>query len=544
VFSYEYDPAGHIVKRTYPDGTVVDYAYNDEGRLSSVTSGGATTSYVYDVSGNLIETRLPLVNGHVETRGYDRAGRHTEVRNTRDGDLLSMSRYDLDPVGNPLSMETADGTVSYRYDSLDRLIEACYGAVCGQGTPFVRYYSDPVGNRLKEERSDDGLTVRTTEYVYNLDDELTVEKAPSGSINYDHDRNGNMRKAGAKTYEYGLAGQMTKATIDGNVTSYTYDGDGGRVGHSSGPAAADQVNYTWDVNAPLPELISESDGDDTLRRRYIHGKDLISMSTGAADFYYHHDGLGSVTNVTDGTGLPQWAYSYEPFGNSRNSTKINALAPDNRVRFTGEYLDPTGLYHLRARQYDPSLGRFSTIDPWTPPITSPAVSPYVYVNNRPTVLTDPSGRCPWCIGAVVGGVIGGVAAGFGAVVQGGDLGDVLVAAGTGAAGGALAGAFAPLATPLGGAAIGGVGNLGGQLLTGGTSSINECSIVASTLTGGLGSVIGAGAAGVASTLGGNAAAQAAAGGLGPFPTSVVVDPIAQSFCATPAYASPAGANSK
>ena len=40
--------------------------------------------------------------------------------------------------------------------------------------------------------------------------------------------------------------------------------------------------------------------------------------------------------------LPQWSYSYDPFGNSRSATKVNPLAADNPMRFTGEDLDPPG----------------------------------------------------------------------------------------------------------------------------------------------------------------------------------------------------------
>lgn len=62
------------------------------------------------------------------------------------------------------------------------------------------------------------------------------------------------------------------------------------------------------------------------------------------------------------------------------------------MRFTSERFDAqTGLYHLRARQYDPALGRFTTTDP----IESAMGSQYAYVSNRPTVLVDPSGFCGW-----------------------------------------------------------------------------------------------------------------------------------------------------
>jgi RHS repeat-associated protein len=66
-------------------------------------------------------------------------------------------------------------------------------------------------------------------------------------------------------------------------------------------------------------------------------------------------------------------------------------APTNPIQFTGQYLDSaTGLYHLRARQYDPSTGRFLTLDPLAPTLTDPYVAAYVYVNSRPTVFVDPS----------------------------------------------------------------------------------------------------------------------------------------------------------
>jgi RHS repeat-associated protein len=62
------------------------------------------------------------------------------------------------------------------------------------------------------------------------------------------------------------------------------------------------------------------------------------------------------------------------------------------MRFAGELNDTaTGLYHLRARQYDAANGRFLAKDPLPPILTAPYFSTYVYANDRPTVLIDPSG---------------------------------------------------------------------------------------------------------------------------------------------------------
>jgi RHS repeat-associated protein len=66
--------------------------------------------------------------------------------------------------------------------------------------------------------------------------------------------------------------------------------------------------------------------------------------------------------------------------------------PTNLIRFAGQLFDATtGYYDLRAREYDPRNGWFLQPDPLAPPFRQPAISPYVYAHDRPTVLTDPSG---------------------------------------------------------------------------------------------------------------------------------------------------------
>jgi RHS repeat-associated protein len=61
------------------------------------------------------------------------------------------------------------------------------------------------------------------------------------------------------------------------------------------------------------------------------------------------------------------------------------------LRFTGELLDPTGLYDLRARQYDPGAGRFLGLDALPHNAMSPTESSYLYTGNQPTAYVDPSG---------------------------------------------------------------------------------------------------------------------------------------------------------
>jgi RHS repeat-associated protein len=387
VFSYGYDAIGNVTSRTYPDSTAVSHGFDDDGRMETVTSGGETTTYGYDPAGNLVSTALPSGTGITSTRAYDAAGRIGELTNSRNTTVLSSFEYTLDEVGNPTEITTASGPRTFAYDELDRLNEVCYQASCpGASDPFIRWAYDDVGNRTSEERPSG-----TTSYSYDAADRLTQTTGLGGTVNFGYDENGNQTSAGAKSFTYNLAGRLSTATVAGTTTTYGYDGEGTRLQASSGGSA---TNYLWDANNRLPEVVLERDGAGTLLRRYVHGLAPISLTPGgsASPSYYTADVLGSIVAVHSNGGADQWAYDYEPFGAEKTTTQLDSGAPPNWFRFTGELLDSdAGLYHLRVRQYDPTLGRFTATDPLPPAKRSPFVSAYVYVGDRPTTLIDPSG---------------------------------------------------------------------------------------------------------------------------------------------------------
>jgi RHS repeat-associated protein len=388
-FSYAYDLV-NLISATYPGQPAVSYGYDDDERLASAGPSGQTTSYAYDEAGNLKQTTLPSGNGYVETRTYDRAGRLTDVKSAKGATTLSEFAITPDPVGNPLSVVRTGSlaqTQTYAYDNMDRLTSVCFqaGTCPGGSDPFIRWTYDGVGNRLSEARP-----TGTTSYTYNVADELTQ----AGSTAYTYDQNGNELSAGSRTFTYDLANRV-KATTQGNTTTtYTYDGDGKRLQASTGTQASKKTNFLWDVNRWLPQLALERDGNSSLLRRYTYGQRRISMTSGSNTSYSIHDGLSSVSNLTSATGTTQWTWSYEPFGSIRTEQKASGQQPDNFLKFAGEYMDPTGLYHMRARQYDPVSGRFLTRDPLCRRPGSPAVSGYAYADDLPTKLVDPSGMSP------------------------------------------------------------------------------------------------------------------------------------------------------
>jgi RHS repeat-associated protein len=405
-FSYSYDLNNNITQRAYPGGTAINYTYDADNELATAAAGNQTNTLSYDPAGHLvaIDHGPSNPNDYIENFSYDAAGRLTgEVSGVAGeffcspnppqcGEVGGVTRTGfaatLDPVGNPTQIVRSGdltGTTTYSYDANNRITAVCYQATCPNGTdPFIRWTYDKVGNRLTQ-----ATPTATTAYSYNADDQLTQ----AGSTIYTYDANGNEKTAGSTTLSYDLANRL-KTLISGNTTTnYSYDGDGNRLQASTGTAAAKITNYLWDTNAGLPQLALERDGNNAVLRTYIYGNRLLAMLTGGTTYDYTSDTVGSVAELTDTTGLnPQWAYAYDPYGTTRTTSKLNAHAPTNLYQYTSQYQDPTGLYYLHARQYDPSTGRFLQQDPVDAPITQPYTGAYVYAADQPTVLIDPSGQ--------------------------------------------------------------------------------------------------------------------------------------------------------
>ena len=348
-FSFAYDAVGNITRRVYPGGRATEYDYDGLDRLSTVTSDGRSVGYGYDVASNLVQTTLPADNGHVETRRYDRSGRLTEVASRKGMTTLAGFATTLDPVGNPTQVIRTGAlgrTQSYAYDASDRIVSVCFqaGTCPGPSDPFIRWTYDQVGNRLTETRPGG-----TTSYTYDAADRLLT----AGSTSYTYDQNGNEVSAGRRTSTYDLANRMKTTKVGSTTTAYSYDGDGIRLQASTGGKASQKTNFLWDVAQALPQVAIEQDGSGSVLRSYAYGARRLSMTSGSTTSYYHYDGLGSVANVTSSSGTTRWTYAYEPFGTLLTEQRSGGNAPTNAMKFAGEYLDATGLYHLRARQYDP-----------------------------------------------------------------------------------------------------------------------------------------------------------------------------------------------
>ncbi len=260
----------------------------------------------------------------------------------RPAGTLSRFTYTLDRAGNRTKLTTTRETHLYSYDALDRITKVCYGSCPtsgggggGVGTSsiiidrppvtspppapgdtFTAWTYDPAGNRLTETNY-----LGTTTYAYDAADRLVSMTAPGGAVTaYGYDNNGNQLSAGSNTFAYDLADRLVGASVGGTTETYTWSGDGVRLSAATGPQASKTTGFLWDRSFALPELAIERDGNGKLVRRYTYGLDLLSQATpNKSPYWSHHDGLGSVTDITSTAGSSLWWAEYTPFRTPRAS---------------------------------------------------------------------------------------------------------------------------------------------------------------------------------------------------------------------------------
>ena len=134
------------------------------------------------------------------------------------------------------------------------------------------------------------------------------------------------------------------------------------------------------------EVVAEETSNGTITR-YIRGLGIISSDSEEAKTYYHYvsDEQGSITHVLSEDAEILNHYSYDAFGNIIEKTE----KVENRFCYNGEMLDPvTQQYYLRARFYNPVIGRFTQEDTYY----GDGLKLYQYCQANPVGYVDPSGH--------------------------------------------------------------------------------------------------------------------------------------------------------
>jgi len=421
-----YDDAGRLWGIDYPSGASVRYQLDVLDRITAITNKAPAngtayaTRYHYDPIGNVTNVIDPF-NGNTKYE-YDRVGRRTKrtlpnsvvtewqydwrdrvtnITHKIGGTTLASVAYERLAGGEPSKITREDGSfVELKYDSALRLTnEVYYTNSVAQTTNSYAY--DASGSRIKLIT---GATTLTN--AVSAGYRITEVKQGSTTVEtYGYDNGGRVtsiaRDGATLNLGYNTTDQVRAVTNGATWVTYTHDASGRRT------MATNNGAIRLFMTAPLPgselesphAVFTESGG---LRKGYVYveGQPLCRYDGGGRVFYLE-DGMGSVIGLAPESNPDLSNTSrmfYDGFGNVRATSgpapTFGGPGIRGDFRFHGQWLEgDTGLYHMRAREYDARMGRFTSRDPREGVFQrAETLNPYVYAVNNPHVFTDPSGE--------------------------------------------------------------------------------------------------------------------------------------------------------
>ena len=392
-----YNTLNQLDTLTHPDGSTTRFAYDNAGNRVQVTrADGSTSDYQYNAANQLTAVLHKKADGaDIASFVYtlNAAGQRTQVAER----MLE--------VGSPAA--TVERTVHYQYDAAGKLLQE----QVAQTAPAVfastiDYVYDPVGNRSRRTVSHNG---QVTSYQYDSHDRLSQSvDSLNGTTSYQWDERGNLVQkaspADTTTYAWTVDNRLAKVSTAAKTVEYGYDSSGRRIKRLvKEGATTTETHYKVDHQRGYSEILVESTKVNSgawVDTVHVHTPDglgeLIASTSAGAQTQLFSDGLGSVRVAQ--TAAASHVFSYDAFGIALGATEgMPANAADASAtshRYTGEYADSqTGLLHLRARDYDPQIGRFISMDEHPGANRIPlTLNKYLYGNADPVNTVDPSGN--------------------------------------------------------------------------------------------------------------------------------------------------------
>ncbi len=466
-FGFAWEPGTHrLAAVTHPNGISADFGYDVLDRPVSVAwSCGPSVAYAY--SNDFVST-IEREDGSRRSFAYDALGRLVfETARNASGETVRSAAWTWDLAGNRLSKTVdAEGAadVACAYGTGDRL--------AGWSAAFLRdTLSAPVGGEADEPIGLDDRFGELSVRVGNGPEEvpsvsgvrfwtapkefpLAADTAVAAAI---RDAAGNTTRATNAVRPAAVTNAVYGYTAAGCVSNAVFTGTGGFSrtlsidwddlyrptsfavsATAGGETAAHALSVVYDGLGRILSLDEDGDPftrlhngdmpfadfDSTggLRRVWLAAPGIdrwlgfVDCANPAAPALYTYctDAQGSVLAVTDAAGNVVETYDYDAWGRllairDAAGCPLARSAVGNRIFWQGrEYFPDLGLYHFRARWYDPVTGRFLSKDPLG---IAAGLNLYAFCGGDPVNHLDPYGTSwqsvasSFVVGVVVGAVV-------------------------------------------------------------------------------------------------------------------------------------------
>lgn len=415
----------------------VSYTYNGTGQqLTSKGTTGYLQGATFSPQGDLNQLQLGVQGGDSAKKAYlnweyepgTRRLTRSFVTDDVHGYMPQELKFSQDDAGNVMSIfdaTTQGGTTKadyqcFAYDGHSRLTESwtpktadC--AATGRTTanldgaaPYWTSYTYTSGGQRKTETKHTASGGSTTAYTYDAATDAkphTLDKT-TGAVtgDYTYDAAGNTISRPGATAKQNLAwnteGKLAGLTEGTKETSYLYDASGELLIRRA-KADGDTILYLGGTEVRLTvkgttKTLSgtryyTANGQSIAVRTAVSGTSGTKLSFLASD----HHGTSSI--AMDASTYAVTKRYTSPFGASRGAKATNW--PDDKA-FLGKPADEsTGLTHVGAREYDPGIGQFISVDPLLEVDKHQTLNGYSYAVQNPLTHSDPSGLGLACGGA-------------------------------------------------------------------------------------------------------------------------------------------------
>lgn len=418
VLTYEYDSTMAMplrLKTDYNTGTTSYYVsqatYTNFGEPNTVTRSAALTGAPAAQTAQYYDEIYHRIKRRAITKTVGVAA-------------ISDASYDYDAVGNITKIDDnpAGGqrdTQCFTYDWAQRLTQAWTpsSADCnvgptasGLGGP-AKYWLDwpeidDLGSRKQQIEHATATGDITTDYTVPASGQgvvrphaLTSYSRSDGKTGqYTYDAAGNMTcrpdsnassnncatGSGSQKLEWDVEGRLAKLTDATGAHTYRYDAAGARL-ITDDPDAATLHLGAMEIKK------TKATGALSATRYYTFNGEVVAQRTPGALTWLAADTQGTnQVAITADANQTVTQRRQTPYGTSRG-TPTSWVNPKG---YLGGQKDPTGLTHLGAREYDPAIGRFISVDPIMDSGNPQQMHGYAYANNSPITLSDPSGLIP------------------------------------------------------------------------------------------------------------------------------------------------------